>query len=107
MPIRYDLDDVSMKNILMKVNGILIPGHDDNVLTPDHDLTIATKAVFKILDIANEIRKKTGQKIPVFGICLGMQQIVAYECHKNNVEPRDCLDIFQVYATNLPLIPSE
>jgi len=63
--------------------------------------------MFKIFDWALDFSKKTGQKFPIFGICLGLHQLVAYDCYKNNVDPQKCVTRFPVWATNLSLIPSE
>jgi len=96
-PIYPDLSPDEIRNILTKVNGVLLPGGMTNVVQPnpesnDESLFVYSryaKAAKIILEEAKRINNR-GNYFPVFGICLGFQSMIAAETNDMNiVEKKD------------------
>jgi gamma-glutamyl hydrolase len=78
VPLFYTDSDEAILARMNQINGVLLPGGDSSVLTPDGVPTIYSLKIKVILEKAKEMNER-GTYFPIFAIGLSMQAIAAVE----------------------------
>ncbi|KAK5579238.1 hypothetical protein RB653_008918 [Dictyostelium firmibasis] len=93
IPIIYNQDNESLKNIFKQINGILLPGGDVDF----EKETLYVKTLGMIWDYVLEVNKN-GDYFPLWGTCLGLEEIVSLQA-----ETFDVLTDFNAENYSIPL----
>lgn len=88
-PIFYNVTREQLREILSKVNGVMLPGGMSSVVnieekTGKNMFSPFTEMVKIIMEEAKIINDK-GEYFPVFGICLGFESMIAVEADDPNI----------------------
>jgi gamma-glutamyl hydrolase len=93
----WDWDDDYLKEFVMQLNGIVIPGGDQDLISFEGNLTEFCKKVKVIMDTVKELNKN-GNYFPVWGVCQGFQAIALWDAPYYEVFGRNLFD-----ALDLPI----
>ena len=74
VPIHFTWSNSKIKELLEKINGVIIPGGSSKIMLKSGKLTMYGKKVKTIMEKAKEINLK-GAYYPIMAICLGFQSL--------------------------------
>merc|ERR1712096_195936 len=83
VPVQYDWPESKYREYINKLNGLLLPGGENDLLGIEKNATVPTPSYFckQGLILFNLIKEKNdnGTYFPLWGTCQGFQQLMVYE----------------------------
>ena len=88
MFILKDMEEKELKILLKKLNGVLLPGYDDDTGNGGY-----YKRVRQILDFSKKSKRHLKMKFPVLGIARGAEKILSYISKKDLLIEADAVNL--------------
>jgi gamma-glutamyl hydrolase len=102
VPIHHTSSDEEILDLVTKINGVLFPGGSTDVDNEDGSLTEYSRKGKLIIDKAKEMNDN-GIHFPIWGVCLGFQEITVIEAPFKNVLLHKVFDSYNV-ANNVTFV---